>query len=134
MQSCGIAADNAAPSARPEASYPGRKVNMSVIATAAARWGGARPNSGGARPNSGPLAGRVALRPFTHRGKGRTHSAVTIRFDRCNVCGQIGWQVVEAESLYDYDAGEGEGFDGPQPESDEDQALVHGPDCPIGKS
>lgn len=95
-------------------------------------WGGPRENSGGPRPNSGPLPSRVTLHPFTHRAKGRTHSAVTVRFERCNTCQSMGWEVVEAESLFDYDAPTDEGFSGPQPESISDEPLVHKPGCKFG--
>lgn len=95
-------------------------------------WGGPRENSGGPRPNSGPLPSRVTLHPFTHRAKGRTHSAVTVRFERCNTCQSMGWEVVEAESLFDYDAPTDEGFSGPQPESIADEPLVHKPGCKFG--
>lgn len=87
---------------------------------------------GGPRLNSGPLAGRVSFRPLTHTAKGRTHSSVTIRFERCNTCGARGLEVVEAESLFDYDAPTDEGFSGPQPESIQDEPLTHKPGCEFG--
>lgn len=87
---------------------------------------------GGARPNSGPLPSRVSFHAFSHAAKGRTHSAVTVHIQRCNTCGAMGRTVVEAESLFDYDAPADGGFSGPQPESIADEPLIHKPGCEFG--
>jgi hypothetical protein len=44
----------------------------------------------------------------------------------------MGWEIVEAESLYDYDAPTDGGFSGPQPDSIANEPLTHKPGCEFG--
>jgi hypothetical protein len=93
-------------------------------------WGGRRPNagSGGNRPRTGPLKQTFAVSPFSHTDKGDTESEATITITRCNYCGAWGWSYAEAETLYDWQADEGNRLHKRQgmPE----QPIAHLTDCP----